>query len=136
MRGLLQVRQRGAGAQEHGPRVHPLDQVVALGRRVFDVRQRDGPGVVDQHVQAAEARRRRRQRRFHGPLVAHVQLHGERLAAGGLDGFGGVVDRAGQFRVRLVALGGDDHVGTAAAQPHGDRAADAPAGSGDEHGAA
>ena len=49
-----------------------------------------------------------------GVVVAHIQLDRQRPAAGGLDFFRGVVNGAGQARVRLVGFGGDHHIGAVA----------------------
>ena len=46
----------------------------------------------------------------HGVLVANVDVHRQRLAAGRFDLARRGVNRAGQLRIRLIALGGDRNV--------------------------
>jgi len=93
--GLLQVRQRGLRAQEGAPGVDLVHQIEALHRRVEGAGEADGAGVVDQDIEAAKA--------LDGLLdgvddllfEADIDLERQRLAAGGLDLFGGRVDGAG-----------------------------------------
>ncbi|MCY1292930.1 hypothetical protein D9M70_421730 [compost metagenome] len=98
--------------------------------------QADRPGVVDQRVDPAEALGGLGHCLAHGVLVAHVDLQGQRLAAGGLDLGGHAEDGAGELGMRLGALRCDDDVGAIGGGAQGDLAADATAGAGDEQGLA
>ena len=80
--GAQQVRQRVLRGQERAARVDLVHQVEALDRRVERAGQVDGRGVVDQHVDAAEALDRGLSPPPDLRLVTHVHGHRQRLAAG------------------------------------------------------
>ena len=95
-------------------------------------RERDGAGVVDADVDAAERLHRLVDGRLHLLLEADVAHERQRLAAGRLDLLGRRVDGAFELGVRLGRLGGDGDVGAVARRPQRDGEADAAAGAGDE----
>jgi len=134
IRSFFQMRQRGPGTNKHRPGVDGLHQIVTVGRGVLDTGQADGAGIVDPGVEAAETLDRGGDRFGHLAFVANIHFHRQRVAAGGLDLFGNLVNASAQFRVGLVALGGDDDVGavTGETQRHGP--ADASARPGDDNG--
>ena len=103
---------------------------------VDDRRERDGAGVVDDDVDAAELRRGLVDRLLDVGLVADVDDERQRLAAGALDVLGGGVDGAGELRVRLGGLGRDRDIGAVAGGAQSDRQPDAARGAGDEQGLA
>src|SRR5207302_5653452 len=88
--------------------------------------------VVDQDVDAAEAVDGGVDHRLDLVVVAHVDAHGERGAAGALDLVDDGVDAAGEAVGAGLRLAGDDHRRALAgeAQHHG--ATDAAAGAGDD----
>ena len=95
-------------------------------------RQRNGGGVVDADVDAAEGLGRLGDGGLHLLLVADVADQRQRAAAGLLDLGGGGVDRAFELGIGLGGLGGDGDVGAVARGALGDGEADAAAGAGDE----
>ena len=136
VRGRDQVRDAGARRDERPPRVDPHHQVEALRGRLQRAGEADRARVVDEDVDAAEARDGRRDRRLDGRLVAQVAGDRQRLPAGGLDGARRVVDGAGELRVRRVGLADERDVGAVPRRAHRDREADAARGPGDEQRAA
>ena len=77
---FAQVRQCGLGEQEGAADVDVHHQVVALHRHVLGLGQVDGRGVVDHHVDAAEALVRLGDGGGHVLVVAHVPHDGQRIA--------------------------------------------------------
>ncbi len=126
------VRQARLRAGVGAAQVDGQHQVDALHRRRPRAGQADRAGVVDQDVDAAEARDALGDRGSNHCLVANVARHRQRVAAGGLDRSGRGMDRSGQARIRFSRLGGDDHVGAVARRAQRDRKADATRRAGDE----
>ena len=134
---LISSRQAGLRAAVGAAHVDAEHQVEALHRRGRRRRQADGAGVVDQDVDAAEARHRLLHRGGHAGLVADVALQRQRLAAGGLDlGRGAEWIVPGSLGLGSVVLASDHDVGAVARGALGDGQADAAAGAGDEEGLA
>jgi hypothetical protein len=134
--GLLEVGDAGLRAEEGAAGVDLVHEVVALHRRLEGAGEADGRGVVDEHVDAAEARDGLGDGGVDLRLVAHVDREREGAAAGLFDLARGGVNGARQLRVRLGRLGRDDDVGPVARGAQADRLADAPARAGDEEGLA
>ena len=132
IRRLLQMRDGVLRHHEGAARVDRLHQVVALHVGLGDRRARDGAGVVDHDVEAAERRDRLLDGGLDRVLVAHIDDERQRPAAGLLDLLGGGVDRAFELGMRRLGLGGDGDVGAVARRPQRDREPDAARGAGDE----
>jgi hypothetical protein len=130
---LLQHRgQHVVGARERAARVHAHHQIEPLHRRVGQRLPVQRARVVDQEVDAPHLVERRLHAGLDLRVVAHVDADGERAAPELLDLGRRVVDRAGQARVRLLGLGGHDHVATFARERERDALADATRGTSDE----
>jgi hypothetical protein len=129
---LLEVRNAGLGDQKSAARIDAVHQIVALHVRGDGVRERDGAGIVDADIEAAEGLHRLLDRRLHLLLEADIAGDGQRLAAGRFDLLGGGEDGAFELGMRLGGLGGDGNVGAVARGPERDGQADAPAGAGNK----
>ena len=81
----MAARRETDARQVGAARVALVHQVELLHRRVERSGQRDGAGVVDDDVDAAEAAHGRVHGRLHGHLVAHVDHARQALAAGLFD---------------------------------------------------
>ena len=108
--GLAQVRQRRLGQQECAADVDVHHQVELLGGQFLGRIGRDGAGVVDHDVDAAEVLDRRIHRTLHVLFLAHVADHRDALAARGLHFGHSGVHGAGQLGVRFGGLGEQDDV--------------------------
>ena len=133
----LQIRDARLRAHERAAHVDAEHQVEALHRRLERARQRDRARVVDQDVDAAE---------MLGAVffAASATAFSSRMStcigsalppAASISRRRGV-DRAGQLRMRLIALRGDRDVGAVARGAQCDREADAARRAGDEQGLA
>ncbi len=118
----LEVRYAGLRAEEGPAHVDREHQIETLHRGVESRREADRRGVVDQNVDAAEARPDRFHGGLHLRLLADVAGDRQSLAAGALDLLGGGVDRSWKAGVRLGGLGENRDVGAVArgAQPDGE----------------
>ena len=129
---LQQVRQASLCASEGAAQIDVHHQVVALHRRVERAARVDGAGVVDQDVDATEARDCLGHRGRDLRLVAHVEYQRQRLSASRFDLRCSGVDGAGQARIGLRRLGRYDDVGAVACGAQRNRLSDAAARAGDE----
>lgn len=107
---------------------HTLTHGTAEMGRTEDGAGPDGGGVIDEHVEVAEARDGLVDGALHLVLVANVALDGQRLAARRLHLLRHRVNRAGQLRVRLGRLRSDHHIRSVLCAAQRDAAADAAAG--------
>ena len=131
-RRFQQMRDGVFRHHEGAARVDLMHEIEALHVGLRDRRERDGAGIVDHDVEAAEMRGGLIERGLDGGLVAHVDHEGERLAAGFFDFAGRGVDGAFQLGVRLDRLGGDGDIGAVARSLERDGEPDAARGAGDE----
>ena len=111
-----------------------MHQVEAFHVDLLASAQRNGAGVIDDNIDAAECFGCRRQGLGHLRLVAHVHGQGQGLAAGRLDLLRSGEDRARQFGMRLGGLGGYGDIGAVARGAQSDSEAYAARGAGDEQG--
>ena len=102
--GTPEMRNRFLRANERAANVHLVHEVEALHRRVERASQRNGGGVVDEDVDAAEMRSRLLDSSLHLRFVANV--HGDRQGASWrlLDLLSRGVDDHRQLRMRLGGL--------------------------------
>jgi hypothetical protein len=132
LRRLLEVRDAGLRAAIRTAHVHAEHQVEPFHRRLERAGERDRTRVVDQDVDAAEVLRAALRRLRDFGVVADVHRHRQGSPARGFDLFGGGVDRARQFRIRLRGLGDDRDVRAIARSAQRDRLPDAARRAGDE----
>ena len=111
MGDLEQMRQAELRDEEGAAPIHRMHQVVALHRRVERAGQRNGRGIVDADVDAAELANRVRDGLLHLRLVADIAGERQRAAARFLDLGGRRMDRAFELRMRRDRLGGDGDIG-------------------------
>src|ERR1700733_2154964 len=123
---------RPFGHQESASRIDLVHQIEPLHVDVGDGRELNGAGIVDDDIDAAEFCRGLVQRVAHHGLVADVDDEGQRLAASALDLFGGGIDGAGKFWMRLRCLRGDRDIGAVALGAQRNRQPDAARRAGDE----
>ena len=130
---LLQMRNAGLGDQEGAARIDLMHQVIALHLGLLGAGERNGAGIVDADIDAAEPLHTGVHGRRHLILEADVAGDGQRLAAGLLDPRAAAVWMVpGSRGIGLGGLGGDGDIGAVARRPQRDGKADAPAGAGDE----
>ena len=116
---------RVLGAQERPGEIHGELAIPALERHLEHAQAAEDPGVVDEHVDAAEALAGARDHRRHLRFVGDVTGDAERLAAAALDRFGALLGVLGDL------IDAHDR-GPLVGQPLGDAAADVGAGPGDD----
>ena len=108
---LQEVREAAPASGEGAAGVHAVHQVEALHRRLQRARQADRARVVHQDVDAAERLDRlRRPPRRSAPRTRMSTWSGRALPPAASISRGGREDGAGELRVRLGRLGGDDDV--------------------------
>ena len=113
-----------------------MHQIEAAHVRIDHWRALDGARIVDHDVEAAERCDGPLDRAFHLRLVAHIDRDRQGISAGFDDFLGGGEDGAGQLRMRLVGLGGDDNICAVTRGAQRDGKPDAARCAGDEQGAA
>ena len=94
-------------ALRHLARQHEIEP---FRRRRCGAGEADRAGIIDENVDAAEARNTRRDGLRDLLLAANVADHGQRLPARRHNLLRRAINRAGQFGMRLVGLGGDDDI--------------------------
>jgi hypothetical protein len=129
---IPEVGQARLGDQERAPRVDPVDEVVALHRRLANRPQRQRARVVDADVDTAERGDGRGDGALDLLLEADVAGKRQRAASRRFDLGSRGLDRPLELRVGLLRLGNDGDVGTVTRRALGDREPDAAAGAGDE----
>jgi hypothetical protein len=124
------VRERGVGGVERGEEVGGHGAAIGGEGLVFDWADFDDSGVVDEDVDAAKV--------VDGTLDERGGLGGvgevagdEEDILGGVDGFAFEEGLAGAFELCLIA-GGEDELGSGAAEAFREREAEAAGASGDE----
>ena len=121
---------------EGAARVDLMHQIEAAHVSISDWRALDGARIVDHDVEAAERCDGPLGRASHLRLVAHIDRDRQRISAGFDDLLSGGEDGAGQLRMRLVGLSGDDNIGAVARGAQRNGKPDAARCAGDEQGVA
>ena len=124
----MQVARDEIGA----PRIDLLHQIEALHVGLQRAGQRNGAGIVDADIDAAESCDGLSDRIDDLLLKSDIADDRQRLAARLLDLVGGRIDRAGQFRIGFGRLGGNGDIRAVFCGAQRNREPDAAARAGDE----
>ena len=127
-----EMRQTRLRTRERAARVYALHQIVTPHWRGRRASKHDCAGIVHQNINAAEHAHRFVHRGGNRGFVTHIQLQRQRFAAGGVHFGRHAMYRAGQRRMRLGGLRGDDNIRAIAGATQRNFAADTAARARDE----